>query len=255
MRSGASAEFERRRLPFAAPESARMKSRNLALRAAMPHWSVLGPPAALLVLVFGYGSRLSTPMLLAVAAALIAAVLSAVHHAEVVAHRVGEPFGTLVLAVAVTVIEVALVVSMMLSGGIDAATLARDTVFAAVMIVCNGVVGLCLLVGGLRHHVVAFRVDGTGSALAVLAALSTLTLVLPAFTTTTDGPTAARRHESSSSREATVRTALRAIRSTAFKCTGGTWRRSSALRSRSPRRRTSESSSERSPATLRTSRC
>jgi Ca2+:H+ antiporter len=166
-----------------------MKSRNLALRAAMPHWSVLGPPAALLVLVFGYGSQLSTPMLLAVAAALIAAVLSAVHHAEVVAHRVGEPFGTLVLAVAVTVIEVALVVSMMLSGGIDAATLARDTVFAAVMIVCNGVVGLCLLVGGLRHHVVAFRVDGTGSALAVLAALSTLTLVLPAFTTTTDGPT------------------------------------------------------------------
>ena len=86
-------------------------------------------------------------------------------------------------------IEVALVVSMMLSGSPSAAELARDTVFAAVMIVCNGVVGLCLLVGGLRHHTIAFRVEGTSSALATLAALSTLTLVLPAYTTSTPGPT------------------------------------------------------------------
>jgi Ca2+:H+ antiporter len=121
--------------------------------------------------------------------ALIAAVVAAVHHAEVVAHRVGEPFGSLVLAIAVTVIEVALVVSMMLSGGASAATLARDTVFAAVMIVCTGVVGLCLLVGGLRHHVIAFRVEGTSPALATLAALVTLTLVLPTYTTSSPGPT------------------------------------------------------------------
>jgi Ca2+:H+ antiporter len=91
------------------------------------------------------------------AAALIGAVVAAVHHAEVVAHRVGEPFGTLVLAVAVTVIEVALILSMMLAGGPDKATLPRDTIFAAVMIICNGVVGICLLVGGLRHREQFFR--------------------------------------------------------------------------------------------------
>jgi Ca2+:H+ antiporter len=103
---------------------------------------------------------------LIVAFALIGAVVAAVHHAEVVGHCVGEPFGSVVLAVAVTVIEVALVVSMMLSASPSAAELARDTVFAAVMIVCNGIVGLCLLVGGLRHHTIAFRVEGTSSALA-----------------------------------------------------------------------------------------
>ena len=128
-------------------------------------------------------------LVLITAIALVGAVMAAVHHAEVVAHRVGEPFGSLVLAIAVTVIEVALVVSMMLSGGPSASELARDTVFAAVMIVCNGVVGLCLLVGGLRHHSIAFRIEGTSPALAVLAALATLTLVLPTYTTSTPGPT------------------------------------------------------------------
>jgi Ca2+:H+ antiporter len=121
--------------------------------------------------------------------ALMAAVMVAVHHAEVVAHRVGEPFGTLILALAVTVIEVALIVSMKVSSGDAAGALARDTVFAATMIVCNGVVGLCLLVGGLRHHVLAFRVDGTSPALSVLAAMVTLTMVLPTHTITTPGPT------------------------------------------------------------------
>jgi len=112
-----------------------------------------------------------------------------VHHAEVIAHRVGEPFGTLVLALAVTLIEVSLIVSMMRSAGAGASSLARDTVFATVMIICNGVVGLCLLVGSLRHHVLAFRVEGTTPALAVLTTLTTLTLVLPTLTTTTTGPT------------------------------------------------------------------
>ena len=121
------------------------------------------------------------------ALALLGAVVAAVHHAEVVAHRVGEPFGTLVLALAVTVIEVALILSLMLaagpSGGADKATLPRDTIFAAVMIIANGVVGICLLAGGLRHREQSFRVEGTGSGLAALVALSTLTLVLPTFTT------------------------------------------------------------------------
>jgi Ca2+:H+ antiporter len=122
------------------------------------------------------------------AVALVGAVLFAVHHAEVVALRVGEPFGTLVLAFAVTVIEAGLIVSIMLSGGSAASALARDAVFATVMIVCNGVVGLCLLAGAIRHHVLAFRVEGSSQALSVLAALVTLTLVLPSFTTSVAGP-------------------------------------------------------------------
>ena len=122
------------------------------------------------------------------AAALVGAVLFAVHHAEVVALRVGEPFGTLVLALAVTVIESGLILSVMLSEGPGASTLVRDTVFATVMIVCNGVVGVCLLAGAIRHHVLAFRVEGTRQALSVLAALVTLALVLPSVTTTVPGP-------------------------------------------------------------------
>src|SRR4249920_901592 len=121
--------------------------------------------------------------------ALMGAVLAAVHHAEVVAHRVGEPFGTLVLAVAVTVIEVALIVSVMLGGGTDKGTLPRDTIFSAVMIICNGVVGLCLVVGGLRHHEQTFRIEGATSSLAALIALATLSLVLPSFTTSAPGAT------------------------------------------------------------------
>ena len=120
--------------------------------------------------------------------ALIAAVLAAVHHAEVVAHRVGEPFGTLVLAVAVTVIEVALIVSMMLAGGSDKTGLARDTIFSAIMIVCNGAVGLCVIAGGLKHHEQSFRLEGATSAMAALIVLATLSLVLPVFTTTEPGP-------------------------------------------------------------------
>jgi Ca2+:H+ antiporter len=115
-------------------------------------------------------------------------VLAAVHHAEVVAHRVGEPFGSLVLAVAVTVLEVALIVTLMISGGGDTSSLARDTVFAAVMISVNGIVGLSLLVGALRHHLADFNPEGTGSALATVITLAGLTLVLPRFTTSEPGP-------------------------------------------------------------------
>jgi len=114
---------------------------------------------------------------------LVGGVIAAVHHAEVVAHRVGEPFGTLVLALAVTVIEVALLLSLMLAGGPDKASLPRDTMFAAIMIICNGVVGLCLLVGGWRHGEQTFRVQGTGPGLAALVALATMSLVMPTFTT------------------------------------------------------------------------
>jgi Ca2+:H+ antiporter len=118
----------------------------------------------------------------------VGAVLAAVHHAETVAHRVGEPLGTLVLALAVTVIESALILSMMISGGAGKATLARDTVYSAVMIIANGVVGLCVLLGGLRHREQTFRVEGAGPAFASLVALATLVLVLPTFTTSAPGP-------------------------------------------------------------------
>src|SRR4051812_2628385 len=119
---------------------------------------------------------------------LLATVFAAVYPAEVVAHRVGEPFGTLILALAVTVIETALIVSVMLAAPADNAGLARDTIFAAVMIVCNGIVGACLLWGGVRHHEQTFHLQGASAALAVLSALTVLTLVVPNVATTVPGP-------------------------------------------------------------------
>jgi Ca2+:H+ antiporter len=156
---------------------------------SLPSWFIVLPFLAVITLGLSWIVPLGLPVGLLLGAMLILAVLSSIHHAEVVAHRVGEPFGTLVLAIAVTVIEVALIVALMIAGGESANTLARDTVFAAIMIVCNGVVGLCLVVGGLRHGVLAFRVEGTSPALAALAALAGLALVLPSYTTTTAGPT------------------------------------------------------------------
>lgn len=118
--------------------------------------------------------------------ALIVAVLAAVHHAEVIAHRVGEPFGTLVLALAVTVIEAALLLSLLVAGGTGMETLPRDAVYATVMIITTGVVGLCTLIGGLAHREQSFRVEGAGGGLAALIVLAVVTLVLPNLTTTTD---------------------------------------------------------------------
>ncbi|HEY1418977.1 MAG TPA: hypothetical protein VGF41_13800 [Myxococcaceae bacterium] len=119
---------------------------------------------------------------------LIGSVMAAVHHAEVVAHRVGEPFGTLILAVAVTVIEASLILSMMFAGGEHTAVLPRDTLYAAVMIICNGVIGLCILVGGIRHREQTFRIEGASPVYAALVALATLVLVLPNFTIDAPGP-------------------------------------------------------------------
>lgn len=119
---------------------------------------------------------------------LVICVLAAVHHAEVVAHRTGEPFGTLLLACAVTAIELTLIVSLMAAGGPASSTLARDAVFAAVMIMLNGIVGLCLLTGGSRFGEQNFGLYGVSAALATIASIIVLTLVLPNFTTTTPGP-------------------------------------------------------------------
>jgi len=145
----------------------------------IPWWAWAWPALAWLVLLATFfappGAILST----LAGVILIATVFAAVYHAEVVAHRTGEPFGTLVLALAVTVIEAALIVSVMLAAPAEKAGLARDTVFAAVMIVCNGIVGICLLWGGARHHEQGFQLQGASAALAVLAALTTLSLILP----------------------------------------------------------------------------
>ena len=151
----------------------------------MRHWPIVVPLIAL-VLVGAAAFLPRHPALSVVlGAALVGAVLAAVHHAEVVAHRLGEPLGTLVLALAVTVIEAGLILALMLSGGPASAALARDTVYAAVMIICNGVVGLCVLVGGIAHREQSFRVEGSSAGLAALIAMSALALVLPDFTTTT----------------------------------------------------------------------
>src|SRR5215831_3067892 len=123
----------------------------------MAAWTWLFPALAVAMLAVGLAVGVGTLVALLCGIALVGAVVAAVHHAEVVAHRVGEPFGTLVLAIAVTVIEASLILSMMLAGGADAAVLPRDTIYAAAMIICNGVVGACVLVGGLAHREQAFR--------------------------------------------------------------------------------------------------
>jgi Ca2+:H+ antiporter len=123
-----------------------------------------------------------------VAVILIGAIIAAVHHAEVIAHRVGEPFGTLILALAVTVIEVGLILTLMQAEPEKAQTLARDTVFAAVMVILNLLMGLCLLLGAIRHHEQRFQRTGMGAALATLTVLTVVTLVLPNFTSSVPGP-------------------------------------------------------------------
>src|SRR5262245_131402 len=155
----------------------------------MAAWTWLLPLTSLAVLGAALVLGVGTALALLSTIVLIGAVLAAVHHAEVVAHRMGEPFGTLVFALAVTVIEASLILSIMLAGDADAAELPRDTLYAAVMIICNGVVGACVLAGGIAHREQTFRVEGAGAGLAALIAMCALSLVLPSFTTTSPGPT------------------------------------------------------------------
>lgn len=151
-------------------------------------WTGVAPVLAIVALALTWGRDLGIVVSLVVAVLLGAAVLAAVQHAEVVAHKVGEPFGSLLLAVAVTVIEVGLIVMLMVSGGPETASLARDTVFAAVMITTNGIVGISLLLGARRYGMAVFNAEGSGAALATVATLATLSLVLPRFTHGEPGP-------------------------------------------------------------------
>ncbi|QMU29672.1 calcium:proton antiporter [Adhaeribacter radiodurans] len=157
------------------------------IKGSLPLWAIIAPIFAWLAYA-GIALEWGAIYTVILAIALVGGVLAAVYHAEVVAHRVGEPFGTLVLAIAVTFIEVSLIVSLMLAGGPETTALARDTVFAAVMIILTGIVGLCLLSGGARFKEQVFGVQGVSAALVTLMAILTLTLILPNYTTSIAGP-------------------------------------------------------------------
>lgn len=160
-------------------------------RLPAPLWTALLP-----VLTLGFvaavhlmwGGRVPGWLILPAAALLFATVFAAVHHAETVAHRLGDPYGAILLALAVTIIEVALIVAVLLEAPPGTSEIARDTVFAAIMIVLNGIVGLCLLIGGVRFHEQGFQARGATAALGVLATVAVLALVLPNFTLATPGP-------------------------------------------------------------------
>lgn len=149
------------------------------------HWTWVAPMLAWLAIAAGFATALPVALLGVV---LIAAVLAAVHHAELIAHRVGEPFGTFILAIAVTIIELGLILTLMAAAPEGAATLARDTVFAAVMIILNGLLGLCILVGAIQYKEQVFQQSGVSASLAALCALTVLTLVLPNYTVSEPGP-------------------------------------------------------------------
>ena len=160
--------------------------------AGNPWWTIVFPLAGA-ALVLAYFAGLlpkDQPAMFAVEALfLLGVVFSAVHHAEVVGARVGEPFGSIILAVSVTIIEVGLIVALMLAAADGGPTIARDTVFSAVMLVLTGLVGLCLVLGGHKHFEQTIKVAGTSSYLAVLGTLTCIALILPNFTTSTSGPT------------------------------------------------------------------
>ena len=119
---------------------------------------------------------------------LIFSVMSAVHHSEIIAHRVGEPYGTIILAVSITIIEVAIIISLMTTGGKEYAAFARDTVYAAVMLILNGIVGLCLFIGGRKFHTQTFSPHSVKIALVSLVSIVAFTMILPTFTKSQAGP-------------------------------------------------------------------
>ncbi len=159
--------------------------------ARIPGWSFVAPAlgAGFLTLKYLHLVPVDTVWFLIVAVILLGgSIFAAVHHAEVLAIRVGDPFGAVLLALAITVMEVAVILSVMTAGSAGSETVARDTVFAAIMIVLNGIVGVCLVVGGLKHHEQGFRTDGAAAILSVIATISVISLILPNFTLARSGP-------------------------------------------------------------------
>lgn len=158
--------------------------RNLTQR---PTWHLIVPIVAVILLIASWDRAIPTWAQLVLGVVLAGAIMSAVHHAEVVAARVGEPFGSLVLAVTVTVVEVALILTLVAGDPVGNQALARDTIFAALMITCNGIVGISLILRTLRGGEATFTAGGPATALAAIAVLGTISLVIPNFTTSTSG--------------------------------------------------------------------
>lgn len=150
-------------------------------------WTVTLPLLACILYFSGYIDNNIYFQILA-GILLIGSVMSAVHHSEIVAHRVGEPYGTIILAVAITIIEVSVIISLMISGGNEATSLARDTVYSATMLILNGIVGLCLFIGGLKYHEQSFSKQSVTIALVSLISIIVFTLILPTFTKSISGP-------------------------------------------------------------------
>ncbi len=174
-----------------APRRSRAAAPRSTSPSAAPLWTLLVPVGALAgvaAVMLGLPGGIPVLLVPVAVAMLLATVFAAVHHAETIAHRLGDPYGAILLALAVTVIEVALIVSVLLSAPPGTSAIARDTVFAAIMIVLNGIVGLCLLVGGVRHREQGFQALGATGALAVLGTVAVLALVLPNYTLTVPGP-------------------------------------------------------------------
>lgn len=151
------------------------------------HWTNILPVFAGIFYLGGFLDD-STAMNVIGALLLFGSVLAAVHHAEVIAHKVGEPYGTIILAICITILEVGLIISFMLSGSEGALTYARDTVFAAVMIILNGILGLCILIGGVRYREQFFARSSVTTYLVSLVAILVLTLILPNYTSSQRGP-------------------------------------------------------------------
>jgi len=151
------------------------------------NWSVIFP---IISAIFYFSGMLGTSGWMDIAGGLllISSVLAAVHHAEVVAHKVGEPFGTIILAICITILEVSLIVSLMVAGGEHATTYARDTVFAAIMLILNGILGICIWIGGVKYREQFFARTSATTYLVSLVAILVMTLILPNFTTSKHGP-------------------------------------------------------------------
>ncbi|MFZ4598223.1 MAG: calcium:proton antiporter [Terrimicrobiaceae bacterium] len=160
------------------------------------HWGLaFGILTSIVLLVFGHDflENLSSPVTAVLVfvwlvPAILGSAFSVVRHADALAHRLGEPYGTLILTLSVTVMEVSMIAAVMLTGP-DNPTLARDTMFAVVMIVLGGLVGVSLLVGGLRHRLQEFNLEGANAFISLIIPLSLLGMIMPNFTVTTSTPT------------------------------------------------------------------
>ena len=177
-----------------------MTSASFPLRAALRPFFVFGTTAVALL----FEHQLLSPALATAAtvlvfvwlfAAVVVGALTVVAHAEELAIMLGEPYGTLILTLSVGSIEIMTIGTVMLTGDANPA-LARDTMFSVVMIVMNGLIGLALLLGGLRYHEQGYNFPGVIAYLSLIAVLSTLGLILPNYTTTTLGPTLSKGQQS-----------------------------------------------------------